>query len=64
MTDWGRRAEAQLNELATCTETGPGVTHFPFSPEHRAALDLLRQRMETADLTVNPGRCRHTDQPA
>lgn len=53
MTDWGRRAEELLNALATCSETGPGVTRLPFTPEHRAALDLLRAAMEEAGLTVS-----------
>ncbi len=52
MTDWGARAESLLNELATCSEPGPGVTRLPFTPEHRAVIDLLRAEMEAQDLTV------------
>ena len=52
MTDWGAQAEALLNRLATCSEPGPGVTRLPLTPEHRAALDLLRVQMGAAGLTV------------
>ncbi|MCV2872714.1 Zn-dependent hydrolase [Defluviimonas sp. WL0050] len=52
MTDWGARAESLLNELATCSEPGPGVTRLPFTPEHRAAIDLLQMHMEAVGLTV------------
>ncbi len=52
MTDCGARAEGRLNELATCSEPGPGVTRFPFTSEHRAVIDLLRAEMEAQDLTV------------
>ncbi|MFD1156347.1 Zn-dependent hydrolase [Roseovarius aestuarii] len=53
MTDWGQRAEALLNDLAACSEPGPGVTRLPFTPEHRAALDILQTAMETAGLMVS-----------
>ena len=52
MTDWGRRAEVLLNDLATCSEPGSGVTRLPFTPEHREAIDLLQAQMETLGLTV------------
>ena len=52
MTDWGLRAETLLNDLAACSEPGPGVTRLPFTPEHRAALDILHRAMETAGLAV------------
>lgn len=52
MTDWGARAESLLNELATCSEPGPGVTRLPFTPEHRAAIGLLQMHMEAIGLTV------------
>ena len=52
MTDWGARAERLLNDLSTCSEPGPGVTRLPFTPEHRAAIDLLQAQMETLGLTV------------
>ena len=50
MTDWGARAQSILNELATCSEPGPGVTRLPFTPEHRAAIDLLCAQMKMLDL--------------
>lgn len=53
MTDWGARAENLLNDLATCSEPGPGVTRLPFTPEHRAAIDLLQAQMEKFGLTVS-----------
>lgn len=52
MTDWGARAERLLNDLSTCSEPGPGVTRLPFTPEHRAAIDLLQAQMKTLGLTV------------
>lgn len=52
LTDWGARAEELLNELATCSEQGPGVTRLPFTSEHRAAIDLLQAEMEAQGLTV------------
>ncbi|WP_306115320.1 MULTISPECIES: M20 family metallo-hydrolase [unclassified Roseovarius] len=53
MIDWGQRAEALLQELAACSEPGPGVTRLPFTPEHRAALEVLQEAMRRADLTVS-----------
>ena len=52
MIDWGARAESLLNELAACSEPGPGVTRLPFTPEHRAAIDLLKTHMEALGLSV------------
>lgn len=52
MTDWGKRAESLLADLAACSEPGPGVTRLPFTPQHRAALDLLEARMRAAGLAV------------
>ncbi|MDR9486055.1 MAG: M20 family metallo-hydrolase [Sediminimonas sp.] len=52
MTDWGARAAALLGELAEFSGPGPGVTRLPFTPEHRAALDLLSARMQRAGLMV------------
>ena len=52
MNDWGARAESLLNDLAACSEPGPGVTRLPFTPEHRAAIDLLKAHMETLGLNV------------
>ncbi len=52
MIDWGARAEILLNKLAACSEPGPGVTRLPFTPEHRAAIDLLKTHMEALGLSV------------
>lgn len=52
MTDWGARAECLLSQVAACSEPGPGVTRLPFTPEHRAAIDLLQTQMEEIGLTV------------
>jgi allantoate deiminase len=53
LTDWGRRAEALLTELAACSEPGPGVTRLPFTADHRAALAVLTSAMEKAGLAVS-----------
>ncbi|MFA3920094.1 M20 family metallo-hydrolase [Ruegeria hyattellae] len=53
LTNWGQRAETLLNELAACSEPGPGVTRLPFTPEHRAALEVLKAAMENAGLKVS-----------
>lgn len=52
MTDWGARAESLLKDLAACSEPGPGVTRLPYTPEHRAAIDLLSAQMKKTGLTV------------
>lgn len=49
-TDWGAEAARRLTRLAACSEPGPGVTRLPFTPEHRAALDLLTGWMRQAGL--------------
>jgi allantoate deiminase len=51
-TDWGAIARHWLDRLAACSEPGPGVTRLPFTPEHRAALAVLRALMDEAGLTV------------
>lgn len=50
--DWGREAAERLARLARISEAGPGVTRLPFTPEHRAALDLLAGWMAEAGLAV------------
>jgi allantoate deiminase len=50
---WGALAQHWLGRLAACSEPGPGVTRLPFSPEHRAALGVLTELMEQAQLTVS-----------
>ncbi len=51
--DWGQVAQGWLDRLAACSESGPGVTRLPFTPEHRAALAVLTELMEQAGLTVS-----------
>ncbi|ROT98059.1 M20 family metallo-hydrolase [Histidinibacterium lentulum] len=52
MTDAGAEAARRLDLLSQASEPGPGVTRLPFTPEHRAALDLLSGWMEEAGLAV------------
>jgi len=49
----GGRAEALLQALARCSEPGEGVTRLPFTPAHRAALELLRAFMSASGLAVS-----------
>lgn len=51
--DWGAMAQDWLARLARCSEPGPGVTRLPFTPEHRAALAVLTDLMQQADLSVS-----------
>lgn len=40
----------RLAQLARCSQPGPGVTRMPFTAEHTAALELLRDWMQQAGL--------------
>lgn len=51
--DRGAEAARRLARLAACSAPGPGVTRLPFTPEHRAALDLLSGWMEDARHSVS-----------
>ncbi|WP_071796540.1 M20 family metallo-hydrolase [Natronohydrobacter thiooxidans] len=51
--DWGAMAQDWLARLARCSEPGPGVTRLPFTPEHRAALEVLTDMMQQAGLRVS-----------
>ena len=51
-TDWGALARHWLDQLAACSEPGPGVTRLPFTPEHRAALEVLTELMKQAELAI------------
>lgn len=42
-----------LAQMSQLSEPGAGVTRLPFTPEHRAALDLLKTWMEDAELNVS-----------
>ena len=48
-----QRAEEMLIAAAGCSEPGPGVTRLPFTPEHRAVLELLQEWMRNAGLSVD-----------
>jgi len=50
--DWGMRAAALLDRLAALSEPGPGVTRLPFTPQHRAAVDLLAKEMQAAGMAT------------
>ena len=52
LTDWGACAADLLDDLASLSEPGSGVTRLPFTAEHRAALELLAARMRQAGLSV------------
>jgi allantoate deiminase len=52
-SDWGALAQGWLDRLARCSEPGPGVTRLPFTPEHRAALDVLTELMQRAGLAIS-----------
>lgn len=50
--DFASRLLARIDRLAACSEPGPGVTRRPFTPQHRAAADLVAGWMEEAGLEV------------
>ncbi|MBM1219520.1 M20 family metallo-hydrolase [Ponticoccus sp. SC2-23] len=50
--DWGLEAQDRLNEIAGCSLTGPGVTRFPFTPEHAAARKIIEGWMTRAGLEI------------
>lgn len=52
MIDWGNVAAHRLQQIAQCSEPGPGVTRLPFTEHHRAALQHIRDWMKHAGLTV------------
>lgn len=51
--DWGQTAQDRLAEIATCSLPGAGVTRFPFTAEHRDALNVVRGWMERAGLETH-----------
>lgn len=53
--NWGQIAQDRLSEIARCSATGDGVTRFPFTPEHRAAQEVIRSWMAQAGMDT------HTD---
>ncbi|MEC3860648.1 M20 family metallo-hydrolase [Mesobacterium sp. TK19101] len=50
--DWGREAEDRLNRIARCSLPGAGITRFPFTDEHRAALEEIKSWMLRAGMTT------------
>lgn len=51
--DWGQIAQERLADIATCSLPGAGVTRFPFTPEHRDALNVICSWMEGAGLKTH-----------
>ena len=51
--NWGQCAEGRLSEIARCSVDGEGVTRFPFTSQHEAALDVIRSWMSQAGLQVH-----------
>lgn len=49
-TDWGAEAARHLQALAAFSAPGSGVTRLPYGPEHRQAVDYLREMMRGAGL--------------
>ncbi|MDX1742663.1 MAG: M20 family metallo-hydrolase [Ruegeria sp.] len=48
--NWGEIAQTRLSEIARCSLESNGVTRFPFTPEHEAALEIMRVWMAEAGL--------------
>ncbi len=48
--DWGREAQHRLQDIATLSAPGAGVTRFPFTQEHADARDKISQWMNAAGL--------------
>ena len=42
-----------LNDIASCSERGPGVTRLPFTSEHRGAAAIIKRWMEDTGLAVH-----------
>lgn len=51
--NWGQCAQDRLSEIAKCSVDETGVTRFPFTPEHKAALSVIRSWMTQAGLKVH-----------
>lgn len=51
--NWGQCAQDRLSEIAECSVDATGVTRFPFTPQHAAALDVIRHWMSQAGLQVH-----------
>ena len=42
-----------LNDIASCSERGPGVTRLPFTSEHRGAAAVIKKWMKDTGLAVH-----------
>lgn len=51
--NWGQCAQDRLSDIARCSVDTTGVTRFPFTPQHEAALDVIRSWMSQAGLKVH-----------
>lgn len=50
---WGDLAQKRLSEIAQCSLESDGVTRFPFTQEHEAALEVICAWMEQAGMDVH-----------
>ena len=48
--NWGEEAQRRLGEIAQCSEPGDGVSRFPFTSHHKAALVHIVAWMRAAGL--------------
>ena len=51
--NWGQCAQDRLSEIARCSVDREGVTRFPFTSQHEAALNVIRSWMSQAGLQVH-----------
>lgn len=51
--NWGQRAQDRLSDITRCSVDEEGVTRFPFTSQHEAALDVIRSWMSQAGLQVH-----------
>lgn len=51
--NWGQCAQDRLSDIAGCSVDGEGVTRFPFTPQHEAALAAISSWMSQAGLQVH-----------
>ena len=50
---WGKIAQSRLSEITACSLPGPGVTRFPFTTQHRDALQVIEGWMHKAGLDTS-----------
>lgn len=51
--NWGQYAQDRLSDIAKSSVDEIGVTRFPFTPEHKAALGVIQSWMAQAGLQVH-----------